>query len=736
MPDPQFNAWVGRARAVPIEREIDRRGVKLKRVGAERVGPCPKCNGDDRFAINPKKGLWNCRGCDVGGDVIELVQHLDDVDFKTACATLTGEQPPKANGKDRAGKRKIVVEEYPYRNEVGEVAFVVERREFLNPDGTFVVKDGKHKKTFRQKRPDPDHPGAWINNVDGVPVIPYQLPQVLEAIASDRPVLIVEGERKADLLAEWNVTATCNAGGAGKWRAEHSEFLRGADAVLLPDNDEAGYRHVDLIGTSLNGIAARIRVLVLPNLGPKGDIRDWAKAGGTREQLDALIEQAPHWQPPQAATPDNPDKEGKAKAEANDQALIDELSGLDSVQYDRRRDAAAEQLNVRRGTLDDAVDRRRRQRVEEQGPPPLFADWQVEPWNEAVATDELLLAIQERLQGHIVFTREQAIAATLWDLFSWVHDIAVHSPMCLVTSPERDSGKTTLINLMRYMMPRALSCVGITEASLFRGIELWSPSLVIDEADTILVNNEPLRTVINSGWTRGSGVPRCIGDEKVPHLYPTFAPKLIGMKGKKLPDTTLSRCVIIDMKRKRKNECVERFRNMDDSGLADLRRKARRWANDNSETLEHAVPVMLPEFDNRVSENWWLQLAIADLAGGQWPALARAAAKKLEMVPGDASITTQLLAATRAIFYPTDESELAPPDPLERVSSAELVARLASNPDSPWAEWKNGKAITQGQFARLLKPHGIAPQLIRLPGGLVIRGYLRVQFEECWGRYL
>jgi hypothetical protein len=95
MRDPRFSAWIDRARAVPIEREIDRRGVKLKRVGAEHVGPCPKCDGEDRFAINPAKGVWNCRGCDTGGDVIKLVEHLDGVDFMHACEALAGEPPPK-----------------------------------------------------------------------------------------------------------------------------------------------------------------------------------------------------------------------------------------------------------------------------------------------------------------------------------------------------------------------------------------------------------------------------------------------------------------------------------------------------------------------------------------------------------------------------------------------------------------------------------------------------------------
>jgi putative DNA primase/helicase len=94
-----FEFWVAGARSVRVEHEVARRGVKLKGNGIERVGPCPVCGGTDRFSVNVKKQLWNCRGCAKGGDVIDLAMHCDGVDFKTACATLNGELPPQANRK-------------------------------------------------------------------------------------------------------------------------------------------------------------------------------------------------------------------------------------------------------------------------------------------------------------------------------------------------------------------------------------------------------------------------------------------------------------------------------------------------------------------------------------------------------------------------------------------------------------------------------------------------------------
>jgi hypothetical protein len=179
---------------------------------------------------------------------------------------------------------------------------VVERIEFRNAAGEAVTNaDGKWK-LFKQKRPVPDRPGAWIKNAKGVPLIPYRLPELIEAIAEDHLVLIVEGERKADLLAEWNVPATCCVGGAGKWKAEHSEFLRGADVVILPDNDQPGREHADKVAQSLQGIAKRVRVLDLPDLPPKGDVIDWAAAGNTVEDLHFGIEwRATDWTAPLAS---------------------------------------------------------------------------------------------------------------------------------------------------------------------------------------------------------------------------------------------------------------------------------------------------------------------------------------------------------------------------------------------------------------------------------------------------
>jgi DNA primase len=311
---------IERARNVPIEHVVEERGIRL-RGRIERVGACPHCGGDDRFGLNVKKQLWHCRGCQRGGDVIALVQHLDGVDFLGAVETLAGNWAGRGPARDQAnGKGNDAIEEtvaeFQYHNMDGEIAFVVERREYRNPDGSFVPgkKGDKRKKTFRQMRPDPDHPDNWIWNVENAPVVPYRLPEVSEAIANGHPIFVVEGEAKVDLLTSWNVPATCCAMGAGKWHDEHSHFLAGADVVILPDNDQNGRKHANQVAASLQGIAASVRVLDLPGLPEKGDIIDWAKAGGSVEKLHDLVEhQAKPWKGPSEST-ETPQAERKVTA--------------------------------------------------------------------------------------------------------------------------------------------------------------------------------------------------------------------------------------------------------------------------------------------------------------------------------------------------------------------------------------------------------------------------------------
>lgn len=163
-----------------------------------------------------------------------------------------------------------MVAEYDYVDETGELLYQAVR---------FMPKD------FRARRPD--NKGGWVWNVEGVNRVLYRLPQLL---AADQhiPVFIVEGEKDADRLASLGCIATTNVFGAGKWRSEYNESLRGRNVVVLPDNDKMGRDHANAVATSLRNIAASVKVVELPDLPDKGDVSDWLNAGGTVEQLQAI----------------------------------------------------------------------------------------------------------------------------------------------------------------------------------------------------------------------------------------------------------------------------------------------------------------------------------------------------------------------------------------------------------------------------------------------------------------
>jgi RecA-family ATPase len=263
--------------------------------------------------------------------------HRRSVHVHNACTTLAG--PPPKNGKDHgaAEPQKFCKAKYPpYTDESGTVLFYVEHYEYRYSDGSFVInKDGKRKKTFIQKRPDPNKPGEWIYNVDGVRVVPYRLPELIEAIANDQFVIIVEGEAKVEFLRAWNIPATCNAMGAGKWKAEHAEFLCGADVVMLPDNDDTGFNHADVVGASLQGIAKSVRVLELPELGQKDDIIDWAKHGGTVERLhDLITREAKPWTARTKSETDDDKSNSKSDEQETEKEKLPPLPFLNVAAWD------------------------------------------------------------------------------------------------------------------------------------------------------------------------------------------------------------------------------------------------------------------------------------------------------------------------------------------------------------------------------------------------------------------
>jgi hypothetical protein len=729
MTDTNFENWKARAKAVPIARVVDVRALGLKRVGAELIGPCPKCGGTDRFSINPGKGVFNCRGCNAAGDCIALTMLIEDCTFAEACEKITGEPAPRANGrangKDHDPPEKVT--DAYYCDNAGETIFAVNRVEHGPVDA-----HGKRAKRIRQWRPDPANVVKRLWNLDGIPPLIYKLQEVTEAIANNHPVIDAEGEPCCNRLWDWGIAETTNPGGAGKWKPEHSAFLKGADVVLLPDNDDQGWQHANDVATSLRGIAKSIKVVVLPHVRAKDDVVDWARRGGTREQLNTLIAAAQDWKFKEGAAPPD-DEEKKKAAEASETELIAKLAEMpDGIPKARERKRLAKQLNVSRRDIDEQV----RTYQEDKAAAPLFGHWAVEPAADPVDGDSLLRDIIRRIQRHVVIDHSGALVIALWLMTAWVHETcAVHSPILNINSSEPESGKSTAMGLVSFLMPCCIASVEASEAAIYRAIERWAPSFCFDEFDSVLIDDTKaaLRSVINSGHTRGTGVLRCVGDDRVPQLFKTFAPKAIAMNGRKLPPATLSRCIFVELRRRTKGEIViEPFKHEDDPGLADLRSRLRRWSMDNEEALLAARPAMPAELSNRRADNWALLLKIADLCDGVegYGDQARVAAVRIESEADSQTITIKLLADCKAV------RELPAHKVGAVISSATLVAELVADKASIWAEFKRGKELTQAALARMLGKHRILARNVRPEGEPQAKGYHWHDFEEHWARYL
>ncbi len=414
----------------------------------------------------------------------------------------------------------------------------------------------------------------------------------------------------------------------------------------------------------------------------------------------------------------------------SDESTLADLAALAPIEYDRRREAAAESLGVRVATLDAEIMKRRPKPPTPAGDGgATFEDaWKVEPWPSAVDTSELLEHLRAAFARHVILPPHAAEAAALWVLHTWAHDAADTSPILLLTSPEKRCGKTQAISVLARLVSKPLAAANISGAALFRAVEKWRPTLLIDEADTFAVENDELRGLLNSGHSRATArAIRTVGDDHEPRSFSTWAPKAIACIGN-LRDTITDRSIEIRMKRKQRGETVARIRGDNLARLEMLRRRASRWSADSFETLLGMDPEPPDSLNDRAADSWRPLLAIADHAGEKWPRLAREAAVALsgDEVLEDDSARAMLLEDLRALF-----EELGP-----RLGSKAITDRLATMEARPWPEWKHGKPITPRQLASLLRPFGVAPRTLRTSGETTEKGYARDDLEDAFSRYL
>jgi putative DNA primase/helicase len=433
-------------------------------------------------------------------------------------------------------------------------------------------------------------------------------------------------------------------------------------------------------------------------------------------------------EPPSGATIEYDTSGFRRRCDESDLARLASLSTLD---YARVRKQEADAFNIPVHWLDKAGEDFRKSAAESASSKTSATEkWQVEPWGEQVNGAKLLDDLRATFERYIILPEHGAVTMALWTIHAWTIDAALVSPFLMFSSPEMRCGKSTALKLLRLCAPRSAMASNISSAAVFRYVEAYQPTLLIDEADTFVVANDELRGILNSGHTRDTAsVIRLVGDSHEPRLFSTWAPKAIASIGK-LAATLRDRAIVLSMQRKNPGDLVAKLRSRDDDGeFLILRRKASRWATDNMEALRGARPRLPDSLNDRAADNWEPLLAIAERVGGHWPDLASIAALGLsEAAEADTpSNRIQLLADIRRIFSNSN---------VDRISSKNLVAELVADEDGPWVAYSKGAhPITPRQVARLLSDFGIHPQQIRV-GEITLKGYRRETLTDVWDRYL
>jgi putative DNA primase/helicase len=369
---------------------------------------------------------------------------------------------------------------------------------------------------------------------------------------------------------------------------------------------------------------------------------------------------------------------------AEDALEIARLVTLPTLEYEREREASAEKLGCRVTQLDRLVTAARGDRGAENtlcGQGRALNLHEPDPWPDAVDGAALLDALAVAVRRYVVLGEAETVSVALWVLAVHAFDAYRIFPRLLITAPEKGCGKTTLLDVLRPLVPRPLAAANIKAAPLFRVIELMRPTLLLDEADAYARDDEDLRSVLNAGHHREGAVIRCVGDKHEPRQFSAWAPVALAAIGH-LPGTIEDRAIIIRLRRRRPDEVVESLRLDRTGGLDELARKAARWGCDHAPSLARADPAIPARMVNRAADNWNPLLAVADLAGGNWPTRARQAATELTAEGNDHdSSRVALLADIREAFAKTRT---------DRLASEDLVAYLAALDDRPWPEWKTG----------------------------------------------
>jgi hypothetical protein len=349
---------------------------------------------------------------------------------------------------------------------------------------------------------------------------------------------------------------------------------------------------------------------------------------------------------------------------------------------------------------------------------------------------QILDAVERFLARFVAYPSDAArVAAVLWTAHAHLLECFESTPRLAHLSPEPGSGKTRALEALELLVPRPLHAVNATPAALFRKVsdEAGPPTILFDEIDTLFgpkaKDNEDVRGMLNAGHRRGATALRCVvrGKEVSVEEFPAYCAVALAGLGD-LPDTLMTRSVVIRMRRRAPGETVEPFRHRLHAAEGhDLRDQLAEWADRIRSDVQDAWPTIPDGIEDRNADVWEPLLAVADAAGGDWPERARVAAVALVAQSQEKALTlgVQLLADLRQVFSTTTDDHLGTDD---------LLHALVALDESPWGDLR-GKELDPRGLSRRLSQYGVKSRNVRV-GDRVVKGYSRHDLHDPWERYL
>ena len=666
---------------------------------------------------------------------------------------------------------------YPTADGAG--AFLVARWNPEEPNGRKVVRPVTWCRL-------PDGRECWAFKAMPEPRPLYNLPDILE---SDSEVVVVEGEKCVDAAARVfpDRVVTTWSGGTNAWAETDWQPLAGRTVLLVADGDEPGRITMRALAGRLHSLGCAVRLL-LP-IGDAGrDIADGVEAKGLEGCRNLVEQHAKPYKPKTAdasdtgeasdasdkseaagtpATGETADTDGTpddtnwmeelvkrtktdpgAPFEPEILAKMRDLQSTDIANWIRLRARFRKEAKVSVLALDKVLKRKGEglSRSTLRGQVLQWLD--DEPWLNEIDGAALLDEMTALIMRYVYMTEAQADTVALWILYSWLHGQWDISAFLGITSATKRCGKSLLLEVIEELALRPLNLGGqITSPALFRTIEEYRPTCLLDEADTYLRDDHGLRGLINSSQRRsGAGTVRMVklGDDFVTAFFRAFCPKVIAGIGN-LTDTIRDRSILVELvRRPASGPETQYWGDRDRAETKAIRRKIARWTRDHAATLyrlRRDVPFP-PGLHDRARDAWAPLLSIAERAGGGWSGQTGRAWRACETITAttkdETDIAEMLLTDMRQVFHqagdprhlPTGKSEAA----YDPYSPAILPALIAME-GRPWSEHSRRRPLSTRGLASLLGRFKIKSGTIRPQSGPTAKGYKREAFEPVWERY-